>query len=93
MKTSAYLMEKSNLLEESMNAYKYAVEVVQKNSPLSRDLAQSCAEVCRSCADECLKLGDSRSSRTYKMCLDYAELCEELEYHIQEDPRRLRKLV
>ncbi|MCA1020902.1 hypothetical protein GLW03_05975 [Halobacillus halophilus] len=93
MKKGAYLMEKTNVLEECMNAYKYAVEVVQKNSPLSRDLTQSCAEVCRSCANECLKLGESRSGRTYKMCLDYAELCEELEQDIQEDPGRLRKLV
>lgn len=34
MKKGAYLMEKTNVLEECMNAYKYAVEVVQKKQSL-----------------------------------------------------------
>ncbi|MBX0357883.1 hypothetical protein [Halobacillus sp. Nhm2S1] len=73
------LLEKTLLLEECMNAYKYAVETVQKNSLLMDEMAASCAEVCREAAEECLTLGERENDRVYLMCLEYVRLCEELE--------------
>ncbi|GEN54776.1 hypothetical protein [Halobacillus faecis] len=75
------LLEKTLLLEECMNAYKYAVETVQKNSPLMDEMAASCAGVCREAAEECLTLGKVENDRVYLMCLEYVRLCEELESH------------
>lgn len=73
------LLEKTLLLEECMNAYKYAAETVQKNSPVMDEMAASCAEVCRKAAEECLTLGEMENDRVYLMCLEYVQLCEELE--------------
>ncbi|MGR9048478.1 hypothetical protein ACQ4XT_07620 [Halobacillus faecis] len=73
------LLEKTLLLEECMNAYKYAVETVQKNSPLMDEMAASCAEVCKMAAEECLTLGVMENDKIYLMCLEYVHLCEELE--------------
>ncbi|WLR48907.1 hypothetical protein LC065_06980 [Halobacillus litoralis] len=73
------LLEKTLLLEECMNAYKYAVETVQKNSPLMDEMAASCAEVCKKAAKECLTLGVMENDKIYLMCLEYVYLCEELE--------------
>lgn len=72
------LLEKTTLLEECMNAYKYAVEVVQKDSVHMVGLCASCAEVCRTCAADCLNLGDTEESRIYRMCVEYAGLCDQL---------------
>ncbi|WP_394218131.1 hypothetical protein [Halobacillus trueperi] len=88
------LLEKTLLLEECMNAYKYAVETVQKNSPIMDEMAASCAEVCRKAAEECLTLGETEYDRVYLMCLEYVHLCEELEgYKRLRQQKNMKKTV
>ncbi|WP_226581439.1 hypothetical protein [Halobacillus litoralis] len=94
MERKADLLKMSSLLEECMNAYKYAVEVVQKESKLMFELCDSCADVCRTCARECLELGGTKEDKVYQMCMDYSNLCEQLkQYESKVDERALRKSV
>lgn len=78
MESDENLMKKTTLLEECMNAFKYASEVVHRGSPIREDLCESCADVCRTCAEDCLKLDGTEESRFYQMCMEYTTLCEEL---------------
>ncbi|MEC3886169.1 hypothetical protein VKA52_20785 [Halobacillus sp. HZG1] len=87
------LLEKTLLLEECMNAYKYAVETAQKKSLLVEDMAASCAEVCKKAAEECLTLGTMENDKIYLMCLEYVQLCEELEKHQRIEQEDMKKSV
>ncbi|RWZ58965.1 hypothetical protein EQV77_08405 [Halobacillus fulvus] len=73
------LLKKTTLLKECSDAYTYAVEVVQKQSPMAEDMCKSCAEVCYKCAEECLTLEEEwLGEELYQMCLKYADLCEKI---------------
>lgn len=92
-KRDAKVLEKALLLEECMNAYKYAVETAQKNSPIMDEMAASCAEVCMNAAEECLTLGELEDDRVYLMCLGYVHLCEELEGNQRPRQQDMKKTV
>ncbi|QHT48175.1 hypothetical protein M662_17375 [Bacillus sp. SB49] len=85
---SSSILVKANLLEECMNAFKYAAEVVEKGSHMKDELCLSCAEVCRTSAEECLLLTGSKEDPVYRMCLEYADLCEGLRQYVTEPKRR-----
>ena len=51
-----------------------------RQSPYTEQLMELCAEVCRSCADECERLsdGDSTMDACAKICRDCADACDEM---------------
>lgn len=90
------LLKKSNLLKECGDAYRYAVEVISKDSPAAEVICRSSAEICQNCAEECADIESATPSEdpTYDMCLEYASLCEELLNYVHvTDQEKIEKTM
>ncbi|GGF13839.1 hypothetical protein GCM10010954_10750 [Halobacillus andaensis] len=64
--------------KKSMEAYHHAKDIVEKDSPIAKEICQTCAQICHDCVQDLKEMEDNELDEVIEICLANALLCEQL---------------
>ncbi|MFG6149271.1 hypothetical protein [Halobacillus sp. B23F22_1] len=64
--------------KRSMEAYHHAKDMVEKDSPIAKEICEACAQICHDCVHDLKEIGNNELEEVIEICLANALLCEQL---------------